>query len=85
LVQCENTDVVVVSTCGYESPRICVAGSDYAYTGYEVLMACHTMHFCETPVWTVERIATQNICYLKLNWITLKTQSRTTATMWFHI
>lgn len=57
LVQCENTYVIIISTCGDESSRVSLTWCYHAYTGYKICVTGHTVHLCESCVRAVRRRA----------------------------
>lgn len=55
LVQCENTNVIIISTCGNKSPGVRFTGCNAAHAGHKVGVAGHAVHLCEASVGAANR------------------------------
>lgn len=55
LVQGENADVIVVSTCCDKSSGVFFTRCDYTNTGDKVGVSGHAVHLCEASVGTEEQ------------------------------
>lgn len=54
LVQCKNTNIIVISTRGNKTTRICVIGPDDTNAGYKIVVSRHTVHLCEASIGAVK-------------------------------
>lgn len=63
-VQSEDTNVIIVPSCGDESTGVRVVGRNDAHTRYKVGVAGHTVHLREAFIWAGEaEETTKNTCF----------------------